>query len=470
MGRKSHDRSLEAKVPPAPRWVMKCTIISVLLLIPCFWQKRIESVDLPSHIYTVWLSTLAREGKVQGVWVAHQWTNVLFDYCLDGVSSLLGYVAAQRIVVAGSVLMFFWSAFYLVYVLAGRQPWYLIPCLVMLTYGVIFHLGSFNYYLAVGLSFLALALIWQPNMWRVLVAVPLLAIAWLATPLPPLWVVCVIAYARISGRVSSRNQIILFGLTLGLLIALREILIHRFVAPWTFKQVLYITGVDQIVFGQTYHWISFLLFALWVVLFIKLVVERGLWPALSGISFQLYALCVIGAFILPTSLLLPFYAVPYGDLPQRFSILAGVLACAVLNQVRPRWWHAAAFSLVAVAFFVHSYLDDRAVNALEARIENVVAQLPAGQRVIGAFYYPIKGGQDFSAILDRACIGKCFSFGNYEPSTLQFRLRANPGNSIVAWSQLSPVKDQYFSSHPTSPLYELYRCDHVPTAICLRTW
>jgi hypothetical protein len=35
-------------------------------------------------------------------------------------------------------------------------------------------------------------------------------------------------------------------------------------------------------------------------------------------------------------------------------------------------------------------------------------------------------------MIDRACVGRCFSYANYEPSTAQFRLRAAPGNSYVA--------------------------------------
>ena len=36
--------------------------------------------------------------------------------------------------------------------------------------------------------------------------------------------------------------------------------------------------------------------------------------------------------------------------------------------------------------------------------------------------------------IDRACIGHCFSFANYEASSLQFRVRALAGNSIVTTS------------------------------------
>jgi hypothetical protein len=37
-------------------------------------------------------------------------------------------------------------------------------------------------------------------------------------------------------------------------------------------------------------------------------------------------------------------------------------------------------------------------------------------------------------LIDRACVGRCFSCGNYEPSTQVFRLRANgPNAAVMNW-------------------------------------
>jgi hypothetical protein len=444
-------------------------VISILLLIPCFWQPRLESVDLHSHIYTVWLSQLVKQGKAPGLWIAHQSTNILFDYALDACASLFGFATAQRIVVSLCVLLFFWGAFALVSVLAEKRPWFQVPFLAMLTYGVIFHLGSFNYYLGLALSFFALALLLRPTPVRLTFGILLLAIAWLGAPLPPLWAVGTCAYVGIARRLVPRNRLFLVGFALALLLALRQVLVHRFVAPWTVRQALYTTGADQVVFGRAYHWIFLLLLGLWIVLFIKIVRSHGFTSVVQSISFQLYALCVIGAFILPTSVLLPQYAVPYGDIPQRFSIIAGVLACSILSQVRPSRWEIAAIVLVAGLFFSRFYLDDRRMNSLEAKVESIVSGLPPSQRVIGTLYYPPDGGQDVSTILDRACIGKCFSYENYEPATLQFRLRANPGNSFVAWDHELSVPEQFRMSHQTTPLYEIYRCGDEITDLCVRT-
>ena len=68
---------------------------------------------------------------------------------------------------------------------------------------------------------------------------------------------------------------------------------------------------------------------------------------------------------------------------------------------------------------------------MEEQVERSVAALPAGHRVVE----DIDSGEDsrvvIEHIVDRACIGRCFSYDNYEPASGLFRVRAAPGNSIV---------------------------------------
>ena len=35
----------------------------MLLLIPCFWQSRLQMSDLESHIYNAWLAELIENGR-----------------------------------------------------------------------------------------------------------------------------------------------------------------------------------------------------------------------------------------------------------------------------------------------------------------------------------------------------------------------------------------------------------------------
>ena len=103
---------------------------------------------------------------------------------LGGLFQLAGPAAAQRISVSLAVLIFIWGAFAFATVVSGRQAWPILPCIAMLAYGWVFHMGFFNFYLGLGLGFWALALLWEPNPRRVAAAIPILAVAYLAHALP----------------------------------------------------------------------------------------------------------------------------------------------------------------------------------------------------------------------------------------------------------------------------------------------
>src|SRR5262252_8090878 len=74
-------------------------VVSMVLLIPCFWHAHIEAGDLGSHVYNAWLAQLAEKGQAPGIIVVRQWNNVLFDIALDRSARLVGWRAAERIVV-----------------------------------------------------------------------------------------------------------------------------------------------------------------------------------------------------------------------------------------------------------------------------------------------------------------------------------------------------------------------------------
>src|SRR5882672_11182295 len=136
----------------------RIALLSVAALIPCFWQRRIQAGDLASHIYNSWLAQQIGIGKAPGLVLAPMTTNVLFDLILGWLFRIAGSEPTQRIAVSLAVLIFFWGAFAFISAASGRRPWFIAPCLLMLAYGWVFHIGFFNFYLAVGLSFWALAL------------------------------------------------------------------------------------------------------------------------------------------------------------------------------------------------------------------------------------------------------------------------------------------------------------------------
>src|SRR5215472_1873561 len=65
-------------------------LASIAALLPCFWGTHIQAGDLASHIYNSWLAQLVEAGKLPGLMVAGQATNVLFDLLLSGLFRSLG--------------------------------------------------------------------------------------------------------------------------------------------------------------------------------------------------------------------------------------------------------------------------------------------------------------------------------------------------------------------------------------------
>src|SRR5512135_684117 len=100
--RKEKDPTKETNVfSGAMRFILenkvRYILVSLLVLVPCFWHKHIEAGDLGSHVYNVWLAQLIREGRITGLYLASQFNNVLFDVLLDRTSALFGFAAAEKI-------------------------------------------------------------------------------------------------------------------------------------------------------------------------------------------------------------------------------------------------------------------------------------------------------------------------------------------------------------------------------------
>jgi hypothetical protein len=65
-------------------------------------------------------------------------------------------------------------------------------------------------------------------------------------------------------------------------------------------------------------------------------------------------------------------------------------------------------------------------------------------------------------VVDRACVGHCFLYSNYEPATKQFRVRVREGSPVVVASP-DDSEDMQFGSYEVQdedlPLKEIYQCD-----------
>jgi hypothetical protein len=231
-------------------WFM---LVSVLLLVPCFWQSRIQARDLSSHLYNARLANLVSEGKAPGLWIEHRSNNVLFDVALQWLLQHVGSGLSQRILISVVVLIFGWGSLAFISALGGRNGWFTLPCVWMLTYGFIYEIGFFNFYLSFGLCLWYLAIFWWSG-WRIrLAASPLLMLAWTAHPFPVLWAVGTAAYVALVGSRRPRQRLIALGLGVVVLLAIRHLLMSRYECRWSWMQILFVSGADQaLIFGPRY--------------------------------------------------------------------------------------------------------------------------------------------------------------------------------------------------------------------------
>jgi hypothetical protein len=137
----------------------------------------------------------------------------------------------------------------------------------------------------------------------------------------------------------------------------------------------------------------------------------------------------------------------------------------------PKKWHLAGFAVFAAVFFFFLYADTGKINRMEVQAERYERLLPPGQRII-ATIWPFEGSRVFTNhIVDRSCDGYCFSYGNYEPSSQQFRVRANPGNRFVtASAEASDAisMGEYIVQPGDLPMFEIYQCNLNMTELCMR--
>jgi hypothetical protein len=445
----------------ARKWIGIASF-SVGLLIPCFWQSRIQSADLSSHIYNAWLVTQIKQGTAPGLWLSSQSNNVLFDLMLGWFLVRVGPDLAQRFAVSICVLVFGWGAIRFIFRIAGRNWWFAAPCVAMLAYGFVFHMGFFNFYLSLGLCLWYLATVWETS-WQVhTLAAPLLALAWIAHPFPVVWAIGMTAYVAVANAIQPQRRLLLLLLGLAVLLTVRSILIHRYACSWSVNQVSFAAGANQIVlFGWKYAFPFAGLLLVWVILLFRLVVSEGTMRLVSAIPFQLWLLNAAAVFLIPDRISFPQFGLPLGYIAQRLSFCAGLMMCAVLTAAPASRLLRMTLPAVAIVFFSLLYTDDLKLNRMEDQLDVAVRQLPPGERVVS-----VLASQSLLSLcsqhdLDRACIGHCFSYANYEPSSRQFRVRARPGNGIVLadYGDVDAVASgRYVVRSSDIPIYLVYPC------------
>jgi hypothetical protein len=448
--------------------------ISTIVVVPCFWHHRLQAGDLGSHVYNAWLVQLIHRGQAPGLWIAPQWNNAFFDFLLSGFGKFFSLDVSARMAAAVAVLIFFWGAFAFIAAATRRAPWYLSPLLAAVAYGWTFNRGFFNYYLSLGLAFFALALFCVLKRWKRVFVIAFVPLIYFAHPLGVAWLAAACGYIAVAEAMPKRWHAFLVLAAIGALAVTRVFLRQHFRVESASHSVLFFNGLDQLLFTNRYAILILMLCVIGAIAFAwEVLRKQGFrdWLLLCSIPLQLYLLVEAGIQLLPASIYLPQYAAPVGALSERLTSISAVLLCCLLGAIPPRRWQLFAFSAVAIAFFAFLYQDTGRLDRMEARVETLVHTIPPGQRILLTIAQPLNNRFSSKHILDIACPGYCFAYGNYEAPTGQFRVRANSGSPIIA----ADLRDaeameegRYVVQSRALPLFQIYQCGSAGTDLCIR--
>jgi len=419
---------------------------------------------------------LVEQGRIPGLYIADQWNNVVVDYALSWLGPRAGFTAAEKIVVSSCVLIFFWGAFAFVATATRRVPWTVAPAIAIIAYGFTFYAGFMNFYLSLGLALFAAAATWRGGPVDWIVGATLGAMSLVAHPMGFAMLVALVLYIHLAEAVPGRYRWFVFGAAFLCVITIHFALAHFFhTDPSRSTKFLAMNGVDQMVlFRPVYKYLAlgtlgFGCFAFAVSALKSHDRERLVHDVRTPL--ELWAILLVAASLVPAAIWLPEYNNAISAISSRITTLTALLALCVLGALAPRKWIFGGLSILAVIFFGLQYQDTAVLNRMEREVGTLVAGIPYGSKVS----YTIDFG-DFSRInsrhiVDRACIGRCFAYSNYEPGSKQFRVRLAPqGSSIVSSSGLALEHGTYVVKKQDLPLYQIYQPDDADlTKLAIRS-
>ena len=462
------------------RWLL-AIVTSALLVVPCYWHRRIEAGDLPSHTYNAWLAHLIGQGQAPGLYIVPQWNNALLDLALLHLGNAVGFITAEKIVAAVCVLVFFWGTFAFIAAATQRAPWFLVSAIAMIAYGYTFYMGFLNYYLSLGLGFFAVALFWRGTRWDWIGGAVLVVFTFLAHPMGLACLLGTAAYVLLAEKLHGIYRWLLFASAFPAVYGAHAFISRRYRSfTWHDKTDFFtMNGADQLsLFGPRYiklEWTVFIMGCLIFLLGVWLKRNTNTSWKIFRAPLELWAALVFAALVFPEIIFLPQYGEGsvFGFVVSRLTTVTAVFGLCVLGSIELNKWHFLVLSAFAIVFFVFQYQDTAALNRMEQQAERLVAPLPYGHRVMQTMW----PGDDsriwfIGHMAERACIGKCFLYSNYEAGTLQFRIRALPGNPIVTPSSkdsLHMEQGRYTVRPEDLPISQIYQCDEADlTKLCIR--
>jgi hypothetical protein len=207
---------------------------------------------------------------------------------------------------------------------------------------------------------------------------------------------------------------------------------------------------------------------------VDLYARRGgsSWKSFA-LPLELYAVAFCATALLPENLRPSIHGGWIGVLGSRLTTISAILGLCFLGFLKPRKWHVAGFGACAVIFFAFLYQDTGWLNRLEANAEKLVADLPPGTKLIVTIDAPAGSRITFIGhSVERACIGHCFSYANYEPASREFRVRVQEGSPVVT-SSTDDAEDmasgEFEVDETDLPIKQIYQCDALDlTKLCIR--
>jgi hypothetical protein len=294
------------------------------------------------------------------------------------------------------------------------------------------------------------------------------------------------AYCWLARRLSARFQLLIFLFGVEALFLIRGFILVKYFTLSTSAQLTFWTGTNQVLlYGCKYlpAAMGFLVFCI-----VLLCEPENRKQAIVSISAQAYALTAAAVMLIPWAIGTSMQSAAASYISERLSLLSGVLLLAVVSRSTYRRWYLSVGLLIAALFFTALYCDLGKESRIEAKIEGLVHTLPVGARVVwfeglgnrvatghipapeGSIPHLVKRvssiccgqlSETETHLLSRACLGHCFDYMNYEPSTALFRVRAAPGNSVVMaiHSELTAMRSgTYVVKASDLPLYGLIQC------------
>jgi hypothetical protein len=290
-------------------------------------------------------------------------------------------------------------------------------------------------------------------------AIVLLVLGWTAHFVAVLMIMAVLVYIAIAERLSRRG---LVGLFVGAaaIALIGHVFLRRFGNEQYVFEPEWRLGVEQVwLFSTQYAWFTIALAVLWAAA-LAMLIWRKRSDVLTDRAVHVYLLLALVGVLAPFGIRWISYSVTLGLLPGRITALAAVFGCAVVARAQFGRRVFIANWLIAIAFFSLLYRDARELNSVENEIEGIVHQLPRGSRIVSDIDWP-QGRVQMWHLVDRACIGYAYDFGNYEAASGHFRIRVAPGNTLLTWvsPEVDPVSTAVLLRGKGIPVYEIYDDD-----------